>query len=107
MITEITGTNDGYVRTVKSILGNLPLSQKQGSVLGVETGKRISPDLELCCLRISAHVSYADAASDVAMLTGMDIRSKTQQRLVQAYDFSEPKADTPIQEACVDGGKVR
>ena len=76
-------------------------------MLGVETGKRISPYLELCCLRISANVSYADAASDVAMLTGLDISSKTQQRLVQAYDFSEPKADTPIQEACVDGGKVR
>jgi hypothetical protein len=88
-------------------LGNLPLSQKQGSALGVETGKRISPYLELCCLRISANVSYADAASDVAMLTGMDISSKTQQRLVQAYDFSEPEAATPIQEACVDGGKVR
>ena len=88
-------------------MGNLPLSQKQGSVLGVETGKRISPYLKLCCLRISANVSYADAASDVAMLTGIEVSSKTQQRLVQAYDFSEPKADTAIQEACVDGGKVR
>lgn len=85
----------------------MPLSQKQGSVLGVETGKRISPYLELCCLRISANVSYADAASDVAMLTGIEVSSKTQQRLVQAYDFSEPKADRAIQEACVDGGKVR
>ena len=88
-------------------MGNLPLSQKQGSALGVEPGKRISPYLELCCLRISANVSYADAASDVAMLTGIEVSSKTQQRLVQAYDFSQPKADTAIQEACVDGGKVR
>jgi hypothetical protein len=88
-------------------LGNLPLSQKQGSVLGIEVGKRISPYLELCCLRISANVSYANAASDVAMLTGMDVSSRTQQRLVQSYEFPEPKADTPIQEACVDGGKVR
>jgi hypothetical protein len=88
-------------------LGNLPLSQKQGSVLGIEVGKRISPYLELCCLRISANVSYASAASDVAMLTGMDVSSKTQQRLVQSYEFPEPASETPIQEACVDGGKVR
>jgi hypothetical protein len=62
----MTGTNDGYVRTIKSILGHLPLSQKQGQVLGVETGKRISPYLELCCLCISANVSYANAAADLA-----------------------------------------
>lgn len=75
--------------------------------MGVETGKQISPDLELCCLRVSANVSYANAESDVAMLTGMQVSSNTQQRLVQAYDFPRVIADTPIQEACVDGGKVR
>jgi hypothetical protein len=79
-ITEITVTNDGYIRTIKSILGHLPLSQKQGQVLGVETGKRISPYLELCCLRMSANVSYANAESDLAMLTGMRVSDNTQQR---------------------------
>jgi hypothetical protein len=88
-------------------LGHLPLSQKQGTALGVETGRRISPYLELCCLRVSANVSYANAESDVAMLTGMEVSSKTQQRLVQAYDFPEPEANSPIQEVGVDGGKVR
>lgn len=83
------------------------MSQEQGFALGVETGKQISPYLELCCLRVSANVSYANAESDVAMLTGMVVSSNTQQRLVQAYDFPQPQADTPIQEACVDGGKVR
>lgn len=83
------------------------MSQEQGAALGVETGKRISPYLELCCLRVSANVSYANAESDVALLTGMQVSSNTQQRLVQAYDFPLPTADEPIQEACVDGGKVR
>jgi hypothetical protein len=83
------------------------LSQKQGQRLGVEVGKRISPYLELCCLRISANVSYANAESDVAMLTGMSISAKTQQRLVQTTNFPDPVAAQPIAEASVDGGKVR
>ena len=83
------------------------MSQKQGQALGVETGKQISPYLELCCLRISANVSYANAESDVAMLTGMTVSDNTQQRLVQASKFPVPVAEQPINEACVDGGKVR
>jgi len=88
-------------------LGNLPLSEAQGKALGVPVGKQISPYLELCCLRTSANVSYANAASDVAMLTGIRVSSKTQQRLVQGHDFPLPSAVSPIPEACVDGGKVR
>lgn len=83
------------------------MSQKQGQLLGVEIGKRISPYLELCCLCVSANVSYANAELDVAMLTGISVSGKTQQRLVQSYDFLNLQAETPIQEASVDGGKVR
>jgi hypothetical protein len=83
------------------------LSQKQGQLLGVEVGKRISPYLELCCLRISANVSYANAESDVEMLTGITVSDTTQQRLVQTTDFPDPVAAAPLTEACVDGGKVR
>jgi len=88
-------------------LGNLPISSEQAQVLGLGKGKQISPYLELCCLRISANVSYAHAQSDVAMFTGIEVSAKTQQRLVQGYDFPEPTVATPISEACVDGGKVR
>ena len=83
------------------------MSQKQGQALGVEVGKQISPYLELCCLRISANVSYANAESDLAMLTGMRVSDNTQQRLVQTSHFPDPVAEQPIAEACVDGGKVR
>jgi len=71
------------------------------------TGKLISPYLELCCLRISANVSYAHASADVAMLTGMRVSANTQQRLVQNYEFPQAQAAAPIAEASVDGGKVR
>ncbi len=107
MITAITGTNRGYVRVLKSILGDLHLSQKQEQILGVAVGKRISPYLELCCLRVSANVSYANAESDIAMLTGMVVSDTTQQRLVQTTDFPDPVATQALTEACVDGGKVR
>jgi hypothetical protein len=83
------------------------LSQKQGEALGVDVGKKISPYLELCCLRISANVSYAHAESDVALLTGMLVSGSTQQRLVQSSDFPVPVASESITEACIDGGKVR
>lgn len=76
-------------------------------MLGVGKGKQISPYLELCCLRMSANVSYAHAEADVAMLTGMSISAKTQQRLVQTFTFREPTPEHAITEACVDGGKVR
>jgi hypothetical protein len=75
--------------------------------LGVEVGKRLSPYLELCCLRISANVSYANAESDIEMLTGITVSDTTQQRLVQTTAFPEPVAAEPMTEACVDGGKVR
>lgn len=58
-------------------------------------------------MRVSANVSYANAQADVAMLNGIGVSAKTQQRLVQGYDFPEPTGKTPITEACVDGGKVR
>jgi hypothetical protein len=58
-------------------------------------------------LRISANVSYAAAQSDVAMLTGIAVSAKTQQRLVHGYDFPTPTVKTPIREVGVDGGKVR
>lgn len=72
-------------------------------------GKQLSPYLAQCCLRSSANVSYADAEKDVAMMTGIRVSAKTQQRLVQGYEFPEPIApvENPIRELCVDGGKVR
>ena len=83
------------------------MSQKQGQALGVAVGKRLSPYLELCCLRLSANVSYANAESDLEMLTGITVSDTTQQRLVQSTDFPDPMAVQPLTEACVDGGKVR
>lgn len=67
----------------------------------------MSPYLEKCCLLVSANVSYANAEQDIAVLTGIVVSGKTQQRLVQRFDFPPHQAKEPIQELGVDGGKVR
>jgi hypothetical protein len=83
------------------------MSRNQAEALGFEKGHLLSPYLQLCCLRVSANVSYANAEADVAVLTGIQVSATTQQRLVQGYLFSEVQANLPLREACVDGGKVR
>ena len=64
------------------------------------TGKRLIPYLELCCLRIRTNFSYANAESDIEMLTDMSVSDNTQQRLVQHTEFPDPVAAEPLTEAC-------
>lgn len=58
-------------------------------------------------MRISANVSYAQSAKDVAYLTGIQVPAKTQQRLVHQQRFPTPQAHEALTEVSVDGGKVR
>jgi hypothetical protein len=69
----------------------------------------MTPYLEACCLHLSANVSYQNAATEVAFLTGIAVSASTQQRLVQGYEFATPSVspESPITEVAVDGGKVR
>jgi hypothetical protein len=95
------------MRSLKSIIGNLKVTEKQAMRLNVAKSIRISPYLEKCCLRASANVSYENAARDVLYYTGMKISAKTQQRLVHGHEFPEDELTENIQEISVDGGKVR
>jgi hypothetical protein len=91
------------------MLGDLSLSSEQSRVLEVPTGHQMSPYLELCCLRLSANVSYQNAESDLLFLTGIFVSHRTQQRLVQKTAFPQPvvPAILPLEEVSVDGGKAR
>jgi hypothetical protein len=95
------------VRTLKSTLGEIEITTRQAEKLAVAPYRQLSPHLENCCLRLSANVSYEQAARDVAYLTGIRIPAKTQQRLVHHQAFEMPTAQQPIAELSVDGGKVR
>lgn len=83
------------------------MTEKQGMRLKVKSHQRISPYLEQCCLRVSANVSYENAARDVETLTGMTVSARTQQRLVHRREFTETEEMETIEEISVDGGKVR
>lgn len=75
--------------------------------LKMRSHQRISPYLERCCLRVSANVSYENAATDVEFLTGMKVSAKTQQRLVHRHEFPDTEELEAVTEISVDGGKVR
>lgn len=75
--------------------------------MGVAAHTRLSPYLELCCLRVSANVSYEHTEKDVELFTGMRVPAKTQQRLVHRQTFELPQAEQPIEELSADGGKIR
>jgi len=85
----------------------LSLTSGQAKRLGVAAHSQLSPGLEVCCLRVSANVSYQHAAEDVEVFTGMRIAAATQQRLVQRHTFAPPQLEQPVQELSVDGGKIR
>lgn len=106
-ISKATGTASGRTRKLKSIIGKLPISEKQAHRLKIQPHQRISPYLTECCLRASANVSYENAAKDIAHYTGMKISGKTQQRLVHRYQFNDFECDSLVAEISLDGGKVR
>ncbi len=56
---------------------------------------------------MSANVSYEHAAEDVAYLTGVQVSSSVQQRLVHCQSFELPEIEPTVAELSVDGGNIR
>lgn len=83
------------------------LTSQQASALKVKPGSRLSPLLELCCLRQSALVSYEKAAAEVALQTGRQVSARTQQRLVQRQAFPEVVVSEPVNQLGLDGAMIR
>jgi len=88
-------------------LGILSLTSEQAKALEVRAGSRLSPHLELCCLRQSALISYEKASKEVQVQTGRTVSARTQQRLVQHHDFAPATVDEPIQPFSLDGTMIR
>lgn len=83
------------------------MSEKQAQILKVEAYTQWSPQLVQCCLLLSANESYAHAAEDIEVLTGIAVPHSTQQRLVHRQTFELPQVSQTVAEMSVDGGKVR
>lgn len=92
---------------MKSCIGELKLKSKQAKKLQVKARARISPQLEKCCLLVSASESYARTAINVEELTGIKISHSSQQRLVHRQEFPEVSITEAVEEVTLDGGKVR
>lgn len=54
-----------------------------------------------------AKASYQQAETDVAMLTGVRVSAKTQERMVKRAILPEAVSDEPVTEMALDGGMVR
>jgi len=92
---------------LNSILGQLEITSEQAQILGVIAGSRLSPYLELCCLRQSATVSYQKAEAEIEVQTGRRVSAKTQQRLVHRHSFECPTSEEPVEQMSLDGGMIR
>ncbi len=79
----------GRTRKVKSILGELPITEKQAKKLEVKARTQMSPMLEKNCLLLSGDESYEKSAQKIKSLTGIAVSHSTQQRLVHRYHFDE------------------
>lgn len=89
------------------MLGELTLSSEQAKALGVEASTQQSPYLELCCLRLSAVLSYEKVEAELEVQTGRRVSLKTQQRLVHRQTFAPLENDETISEMSLDGGMIR
>ena len=92
---------------MKSILGDLRITEKQAQALAVKAHTQLSPYLEKCCLLVSANASYERSAQDIPVLTGMHVSRGSQHRLVHRQTFALPVVAAAVEEMSLDGGKVR
>jgi len=90
-----------------SCIGELSITDKQAIKLQVKPYAKISPQLEKCCLLLSANESYARAEQDIEVLTGITVSHSTQQRLVHRQQWTQPLVTQMVTEVSLDGGKVR
>lgn len=57
----------------------------QAEQLGVASHTRLSPYLELCCLRVSANASYAHTEKDVEMFTEIALCHANPDQVPKSY----------------------
>ena len=83
------------------------LGPKQATQLALTPRVRHSPYLEQCCVRMCAKASYRQAETDIAMLMGIQVSAKTQERMVKRVTLPEATSERPVSEMALDGGMVR
>lgn len=99
----------GKQRKVKTMVGEVKISQKQARKLGLAPQTSLSPGIEKCCLRVCAKSSYQQAEEDLLMLMGLKVGHSTLQRLVVSSELPllQTEMNTQaISQVSIDGGKI-
>ncbi|MGL4500703.1 MAG: ISKra4 family transposase [Planktothrix sp.] len=99
----------GKKRKIKSLVGEVEISQKQGKKLGLTPKTSLSPALEKCCLRVCAKTSYQQAEEDLWALMRLKVGHSTLHRLVKRTKIPPFQGDTESQTitgVSIDGGKI-
>ena len=92
---------------MKTCLGWVKISQRQGKKLGIRSKTQISPGLEKCCLRLCAKSSYEQAENDLKTLMGISVGGSSLHRLVQKVELPAGQGERKVSALSVDGGKIR
>jgi hypothetical protein len=97
----------GKKRKIKSMVGEVEISQKQAKKLGLSPKIPLSPAFKKACLRLCAKSSYQQAEEDMSELLGFKVGHSTLHRLVQRTELplAQPET-TPITGVSIDGGKI-
>lgn len=105
--SEVSPIKTGRPRQVKTILGDVKITENQAKYFGLESHSHLSPKMAKNALLVCANESYQRAEEDLKELTGIKISHSTLQRLVKKQEIEWPDSKLGIQEAMIDGGKVR
>jgi hypothetical protein len=104
---EVSRIETGRLRKIKTILGEVSITENQAQYFGLKSHSRLSPKMTKNALLVCANESYQRAEEDLKELTGINISHSTLQRLVNQQELELPESKLGVQEAMVDGGKVR
>jgi hypothetical protein len=99
--------NKGKTRIIRSCIGDIKITNKQASPLGIELYRGFSPLREKCCLLLAANESFQDPENDLKVLIGIEFGYSKYHRQVEKVDLSRPNVKQKLTEVCLDGEKVR
>lgn len=92
---------------MQSCVGAVTITSKQAKLLEVKPRSRLSPQMERCSLLLSANESFANAETDMEVLTGMKLSHSTHHRRARDNSLGWGQAVETVNELSLDGGKVR
>lgn len=88
-------------------MGRVNITSNQAKKLTLKSHTRLSPFLEKCCLLLIANESFDRAEIDIKKLTGVQVSSSSQHRLLEKYEPVQNDTNRKVEALSVDGGKVR